>query len=54
MDHMMFFSQNEIKSPTIEIIGDNLTLEYLSKIYGESKYELLSTLSNRLKRNYFK
>lgn len=54
MDHMMLFSNKQIKSPTIEIIGDHITLDYLSIIYEESKYELLSTLSSRLKRSYFK
>lgn len=54
MDHMMFFSKDKIKSPTIELIGDNITIDYLSTIYEESKYNILSTLSYRLDRFYLK
>ena len=54
MDHMMLFSKEQIKSPTIEIIGDNITINYLSTIYEESEYQILATLSPRLVRNYFK
>lgn len=54
MDHLILFSQKEIKSPTIEIIGDHITLSYLSSLYEESEYHILATLSSRLKRNYFK
>lgn len=54
MDLMMFFSPNIIKSPTIEIIGDHINLNYLSSLFGESIYVILATLNSRLERHYFK
>ncbi len=54
MDLMMFFSPNIIKSPTIEIIGNHINLNYLSSIFGESIYVILATLNSRIERHYFK
>ena len=54
MDLMMFFSPNIIKSPTIEIIGDHINLNYLSSLFGESIYLILATLNSRLERRYFR
>ena len=54
MDHMMFFSEQKIKSPTIEIIGENIKLDYLSNIFNESKYVIVTSLSPRITRNYLK
>ena len=52
MDHMMFFSQDKPNNSTIELIGDDLKLDYLESIYNESKYVIISSLSSRLERKY--
>ena len=54
MDHMMFFSKEKPKNETIELIGDNLKIDYLENIYNESKYQIFASLSYRLKRIYTK
>ena len=54
MDLMMFFSPKTIKSPTIEIIGEHINLNYLSSLFGESIYVILATLNSRIERHYFK
>ena len=54
MDHMMFFSKEKPQFLTLELMGNNLKIDYLENIYNESKYQILSSLSYRLKRIYTK
>lgn len=55
MDLMMFFSSmHHQENQQIEIIGDNLPIKALSKLYKSSPYEIVSQLSLRLKRVYKK
>lgn len=51
MDYMMFFSKNKYEEGDyIEIISPSLPCQKMSSIYSTSPYELLSSLSYRIKR----
>ena len=53
MDHTILFSKKEYKvGQEVELIGKNLTVDSLSKIYNEIPYELCCSLNERIKRNY--
>ncbi len=53
MDHLMLFSKNKIEEMQfIELIGDNLTIEDLCTRYSTTSYELCSSLSPRLNREF--
>lgn len=53
MDHMIMFSKKEFgEGQTVELIGHNLNVFELAKLYKTIPYELCSTLGERLKRNY--
>ncbi len=55
MDYMMFFSRTPLDiSKPLEIIGPNIKVLDLAKLYNISPHEVLATLSPRLKRNYFR
>jgi len=54
MDHMMFFSKEKIEGDYIEIIGTNVPLSMQIRNNELSPYEVLSSLSPRIEKNYIK
>lgn len=53
MDHIILFSKKELntKNP-VELIGHNMEIHELAKLYKTIPYEITSILSERLRRNY--
>lgn len=53
MDHMIMFSKKKFdEGQTVEMMGHNLDVFSLAKLYKTIPYELCATLHERLKRNY--
>ena len=51
MNHTLMFSKNKYKiGDEIELIGDNLNINYLSKQYKTIPYEITTSLNPNLKR----
>lgn len=53
MDHIILFSKKDLNTKkTVELIGQNMEIHELAKLYKTIPYEITTTLNERLRRNY--